>query len=211
MFCDPRMRARKNELLKSSLSGYTDSMHVIFRTLLTLLAARRRPRISLFDTSVISLRALPTDVDLFLHINNGQYFSLFDLGRHDLMARSGMTRAARRRRWRPVVQSEQITFRKSVTLMTKCQLYTRMIGMDEKCMYIEHRIVVDGEIFVRGVVAGRIVGPEGPVSNEELVAMAAELGEQVPEDFAADADLVRWREESALPSSRRPAPNPWQS
>lgn len=62
-------------------------MHVILRTLLTLLRSRRRYSLTPWETSRISLRALPTDVDVAMHINNGQYFSLFDLGRFDLMAR----------------------------------------------------------------------------------------------------------------------------
>lgn len=68
-------------------------MHVIFRTLLILLKARRRPAMTPWETGVITLRALPTDIDILMHINNGQYFSLFDLGRYDLMARSGMWKA----------------------------------------------------------------------------------------------------------------------
>ena len=57
------------------------------------------------------MRALPTDVDLALHVNNGQYFGLFDLGRFDAMVRTGLWDEIRRRGWTPVVQAEQIAFR----------------------------------------------------------------------------------------------------
>lgn len=182
-------------------------MHVILRTLLILLKAGRRPTMTPWETSVITLRALPTDIDILMHINNGQYFSLFDLGRYDLMARSGMWKGAKERGWHPVVQAEQITFRRSVTFMTKFEIHTRLIGMDDRCFYIEHRAVVDGEIYVRAVVAGRLVGKQGPVSNEEIAEMIEDLGHQMPEDFTVSEELAQWRRSSALPSARKPAPN----
>ena len=125
-------------------------MHVIFRTLLhSAQGPTPRTRFHSGSPSDITLRALPTDVDILLHINNGQYFSLFDLGRYDLMARSGFWSATRKAGWHPVVQAEQITFRKSVNFWTKFQIHTKLIGVDDRCFYIEHRVVVDGEITSR--------------------------------------------------------------
>lgn len=182
-------------------------MHVIFRTLLILLKARRRRRVSLWESSEITLRALPTDVDVLMHINNGQYFSLFDLGRYDLMARSGFWKATRQAGWHPVVQAEQITFRKSVTFWTKFQIHTKLIGVDDRCFYIEHRVVVDGEIYVRAYVAGRLIGPNGPVTIDEILQLAAEIGHPAPADFEVSEELKTWRAQSALPGTRRPAPH----
>lgn len=184
-------------------------MHVIFRTLLILLRARRRPSITPWESSVLALRALPTDIDIARHINNGQYFSLFDLGRFDLMARSGLWAQMRRRGWSPVVQSEQITFRRSVTFMTRFEIHTRMIGFDEKCFYFEQRAVVDGEIYVRAHIAGRLLSSQGPVSNGEILEVMRELGHEAPADLTVSEELQRWRADSALPSARKPAPNRW--
>lgn len=180
---------------------------MIFRTLLILLKARRRSRLSIFDAAEITLRALPTDVDILRHINNGQYFTLFDLGRYDLMARSGFWQAANAKGWYPVVQSEQITFRKSVNLWKKFQIFSKLVGMDEKCFYIEHRVVIEGEIYVRGLVAGRLLSKGGPVPNEEILALAAELGHEAPEPFEASEELRVWRRTFALPASRKSAPH----
>lgn len=182
-------------------------MHLIFRTLLILLRARRRPKVSPWESTELTLRALLTDVDLLRHINNGQYFSLFDLGRYDLMARSGLWDASRARGWHPVVQAEQVTFRRSVNFGKRFRLATKLIGVDDRCFYIEHRVVVGGEICVRAFVAGRLVGREGPVTIEEILQMAAEIGHPAPDDFEVSEDLRRWREDFSLPSSRRPAPH----
>lgn len=183
------------------------TMHVIFRTILILLKARRRSRVSLWESTDITLRALPTDVDFLMHINNGQYFTLFDLGRYDLMVRSGFWKASRAKGWYPVVQAEQITFRKAVNFWTKFQIHTKLIGVDAKCFYVEHRVVVDGEIYVRAHVAGRLMGPDGPLDPQEILGLAAEIGHQAPEDFEVSEELQAWRAASALPSTRKPAPH----
>jgi acyl-CoA thioesterase FadM len=182
-------------------------MHVIFRTLLILLKSRRRRRITPWEASEITLRALPTDVDILMHINNGQYFSLFDLGRYDMMVRSGLWAGAKKRGWHPVVQAEQITFRKSVNLWTKFQIHTKFIGVDDRCFYIEHRVVVDGEVYVRAHVAGRLIGKSGPVPIADILDMASESGHPVPENFQVSEDLHVWRQDFALPASRKPAPH----
>lgn len=184
-------------------------MHVILRTLLTLLRARRRPALSPWEPGSLTLRALPTDVDLALHINNGQYFSLFDLGRYDLMARAGVWSRMRALGWTPVVQSEQITFRRAVTLMRRFTVHTRMLGFDERCLFFEQRVVVDGEICVRAQIATRLLGPDGPVSREEILAELAVLGHEPPEDVDVSEELRSWRAAAALPSTRRPAPHRW--
>ena len=69
-------------------------MNVIWRTLLVILSARRRSRRgqTLAATAVgrIRLTTLPTDLDILRHMNNGRYLSLFDLGRWDLLIRTGL-------------------------------------------------------------------------------------------------------------------------
>jgi acyl-CoA thioesterase FadM len=185
-------------------------MHLLLRTLLLLVTSRRRSRLSIWDSSSLPLTALPTDIDIARHINNGMYFSLMDLGRFDLMVRSGAWDLMRRRKWTPVVQAEQIAFRKSITLWQGYSIETRIIGLDDKCIWLEQRFVVDGEVCVRGYVATRFLGPEGPVTNEEVIAaVREELGEQIPADLEVPEWLHAWRVNVALPGSRRPAPHLW--
>lgn len=181
-------------------------MHLLLRTLSWLIVSRRRPPLSIWDTSTVPMRARLTDIDIARHINNGMYFSLFDLGRFDLLVRAGMWDVMRKRRWSPVVQAETITFRKSVVLGQRFTQETRILGMDEKCIYVEQRIVADGEILVRAYIATRLLSRWGPVSNEDILAA---LGEQLPADREVPAWLHEWRERTALPGSRKPAPHLW--
>src|SRR6185312_2131640 len=181
-------------------------MHMIFRLWLMLLKARRRPQLDLFGVGSLPMRALLTDIDIAGHINNGMYFSIFDLGRFDLMVRAGSWDAMRRRRWTPVVQAETITFRKSVVFNQRFSVETRIAGMDERSIYFEQRIVADGEVYASALICTRLLGRQGPVSNEEILA---ELGVEVPAGLDLPEWATRWRESTALPGARKPAPHSW--
>lgn len=181
-------------------------MHMIFRILMVFLQSKKAPKLSMFDTGSVSMRATLTDIDFAGHINNGMYFSIFDLGRFDLMFRSGVWDILRKNKWTPVVQCETITFRKSVELGKKFPQETRLLGLDEKCIYFEQRIVVDGEIYARAYIATRMTSKKGAVSNEEIMQA---VGLDVPEDRVVPQWLHDWREHGALPGSRKPAPHNW--
>lgn len=178
---------------------------MLFRTLLHLFLSGRRSKLSLWDTSSWKSRAWPWDVDIAVHINNGMYFSLMDLGRFDLMQRSGSWRRVRELKWTPVVSAETISFRKSVKLWQKFSIESRIIGLDSKTIYFEQRVVVKGEIYARGYIATRFVSAKGPVTIEQITA---EFG-QPPADLELPQWLHDWREANALPGARKPAPHNW--
>ena len=181
-------------------------MHLLLRLIVLLTTARKRPRVSIFDPVSTPMRAMLTDIDIAMHINNGVYFSLFDLGRFELMVRSGAWDVIRKNKWTPVVQAETITFRKSIVLNQRFTQETRLIGMDDRCIYFEQRMVANGEIYAQATIATRMVSKRGPVANEEIIAA---VGEDVPADLVLPEWIERWREATALPGARRPAPHQW--
>ena len=185
-------------------------VNVIWRTLLVILRARRRVRRgkTLDPTAVGSIRltTLPTDIDILRHMNNGRYLSLFDLGRWDLLIRTGLFDAMKGNGWYAVVSSETVTFRKSLELWQRFEVQSRFIGHDEKALFMEHRAVIDGEIYARAIVRARMLRRSGgTVKNEELFA-AVGKPEGVPE---IDAWVHDWAAASALPPVRQSAPSIW--
>ncbi len=82
---------------------------------------------------------------------------------------------------------------------------TRILGVDDKAIYFEQRIVADGEIYARAYVATRLVTKRGPVGNPEIFA---EVG-QPPVDLVLPEWIQEWRESNGLPGSRRSAPHAW--
>ncbi|SEP79213.1 acyl-CoA thioesterase [Arthrobacter sp. OV608] len=180
-------------------------MHLLLRTLLLLITSSRRRPLTVWDHSSLPLRVLPTDIDIAMHVNNGMYLSLMDLGRFDLMVRSGVWKRMRRRGWSPVVSAETISFRKSLQLWQHYTIETRIIGLDAKAIYFEQRMVADGEIYARAYIATRLVHQGRPVSQEETLR---EFGEP-PADLVLPEWVHEWRASSALPGSRTPAPHAW--
>jgi YbgC/YbaW family acyl-CoA thioester hydrolase len=180
-------------------------MHVIIRTLWILFASRRRPSLSIWDTASLPLRVQLTDIDIAMHVNNGMYLSLMDLGRFDLMIRSGIWNVMRRKGWSPVVNAETITFRKSLQLGQRYSIETRIMGFDERAIYFEQRMVHDGEIYARAYIATRLLSSQGPVTNADIF----EAFGNPPADMVLPAWIHEWRANTALPSTRRPAPHQW--
>jgi len=70
-------------------------MNLWLRLLGVILASLWRPRFDpVRDVSRLTFRVWLHDLDTSLHMNNGRYWTLMDLGRTDLMLRSGLWRAA---------------------------------------------------------------------------------------------------------------------
>ena len=180
-------------------------MHLLLRTVVLLFTSSRRSPLSIWDTSSLPLKVLPTDIDIAMHVNNGMYFSLMDLGRFDLMARSGTWKSMRCRGWSPVAAGETIAFRRSLQLWQRYTIETKIIGLDEKAIYFEQRMVVDGEIYARAFIATRLVCKGKPVSQEDIIR---EFGAPPP-DLELPEWIHEWRETNALPGARRPAPHVW--
>ncbi|MBG6184175.1 acyl-CoA thioesterase FadM [Arthrobacter sp. CAN_A214] len=181
-------------------------MHLLLRTLLQLLRSRRRPGLSVWGNSSLPLRVLVTDIDIAMHLNNGMYFSLMDLGRFDLMVRSGVWKLMRSKGRSPVAAGETISFRKSLQLGQRYTIETRVIGLDERAIYFEQRMVSDGEICARAFIATRLVSRSGPVSNEDIIAAFG----APPADLVLPDWIHEWRGNNSLPGTRRPAPHAWQ-
>ena len=185
-------------------------VNVIWRTILITMLARRRVRregrIGPTAVGVIRLTTLPTDLDVMRHMNNGRYLSLFDLGRWDLLIRTGMADAMRRHAWYAVVSSETITFRKSLNPWQRFDVESRLLGHDDKAIYIEHRAVVGGEVYARVIVRARMMKRAGGTLSHEDLFAAIGRPEGIPD---VEAWVHDWAAASALPSTRAEAPSVW--
>ncbi|MDH6182242.1 acyl-CoA thioesterase FadM [Microbacteriaceae bacterium SG_E_30_P1] len=181
-------------------------MHLFFRTLLHLFLSRRAPRIAATDVASITLRVLPTDLDVLGHLNNGVYLSMMDLGRMDLMVRAGAWSKLRAEGVYPVMASETISFRKSLEPWQRFDLETRLVGMDALAVYCEQRFVVDGEIYASAMTRGRFLRRgRGVVKSDEVAALlGVDAASLTPPEW-----VQRWASDVALPSTRAEAPNIW--
>ncbi|HEY6640738.1 thioesterase family protein [Povalibacter sp.] len=127
-------------------------------------------RMALLETSRVRLRAWPNDLDINLHVNNGRYLALADLGRFDWFIRTGVFQLARRHDAVPVIGDAIAKFRREIKAWQAFEIHTRLVGWDERWAFLEHRFIREGRVI--GVVAIRGVfrGPEGSLTPGELMA-----------------------------------------
>lgn len=117
-------------------------MNLWLRLLGLILASLvRAPLRPLAETSRLRFRVWPHDVDTSLHLNNGRYWSIADLGRTDLILRSGLWRAVLRHRWTPVVSAALMRFRRELRPFQGFRLETRIVAWGETWIVIEQRFV----------------------------------------------------------------------
>ncbi|WP_068315040.1 thioesterase family protein [Polycladidibacter hongkongensis] len=128
-------------------------MRLWFRLFLFLLASPFAKRFSdPLETSKLQYHVLPTDIDTNIHLNNGQYLTLMDIGRIDILLRAGLWRAVWKNKWMPVVSAASIRFRREIGLFQKFQLESRIVYWNESTSVIEQRFrLLSGKH--KGVVA----------------------------------------------------------
>jgi acyl-CoA thioesterase FadM len=137
------------------------------------LSSIAEPRVDLLATTRVHLRAWPNDLDINLHVNNGRYLALADIGRIHWFVRTGVLAVARREKAFPVIGDAIAKFRQDLKIFQTFEIHTRLIGWDRKWGFLEHRFVrrdrVIGVVAIRGVFKG----PGGPVDPGLLLAAIA--------------------------------------
>ncbi len=121
-------------------------MNLYFRVLWVLIASFFRPRITnILIGDRLRFRVLPNDLDTNWHMNNSRYLTIMDLGRFDMVLRSGMMRVMLQQKSVPILSAAQIRYRLPLNPFQPYDLHTRILCWDERWFYIEQRFVlVDG-------------------------------------------------------------------
>lgn len=174
-------------------------MNLYFRLFLLRLRVRLRPttggrRPSLWDEARTPFRVTLTDLDPLRHVNNGKYLSMLDLGRLDLMLRSGFWGAIAERGWYPVVSAQTITYKRSLTLGQRFELVTRVLGVDDRAVYLEQTFVRRGAVVARAVVQARFLRRSGgtvPMTDLLDAVGGAPADRELPEWVHGWAGAVR--------------------
>ena len=80
----------------------------------------------LLDESVLNLRVLPNDIDV-KKITNDRFLALMDLGRMDIVFRTGLLKLMFKNKWVSVATCDTIRFRYPLKVFQKYQLRTRLV------------------------------------------------------------------------------------
>jgi len=164
-------------------------MNRLIRLLWLLLRSRFRTPVSPLGPCETPFRCWFTDLDPLLHMNNGIYLCIMDLGRFDLLIRSGLWRVIQLRGWYTVVVAETIQFRRSIGLFQRFVIRTRVLGWDEKAILIEQRYVRGGEVVAHALVRARVLRKAGGHVTPAELLEAAGLDPVPP---ALEGYAARW-------------------
>ena len=165
-------------------------MNLIFRLLCLLLTTRWRGRLGPLDESVLKLRVWPVDLDVNLHMNNGRYLSVMDLGRVDVILRTGLLLPLLRRRWAPLAGSATLRFRRSLGPFSRYELRSRILGWDDKWFFFDQRFVRDGQLMAHGLAKALLRSRSGNVAPIDVLGAAGLPTESPP----LSAAIIAWRE-----------------
>lgn len=146
-------------------------MNLYLRLIRVVVAALFGRRLTLLDDSVVRLRVWPNDLDFNLHMNNGRYLTVMDLGRTDLMLRVGLFGLLWRRRWAPVLGGATIRYRRSLAAFAGYRLRSRLLGWDEKWLYLDQSFEdATGAVAAHAVVKAVFRRRGGTVPTAEIAA-----------------------------------------
>ncbi|MCM2343518.1 MAG: thioesterase family protein [Alphaproteobacteria bacterium] len=135
-------------------------MSLFFRSLWVYIFSLFRPRIrDILDVATLDFYVLPNDLDTNIHMNNGRYLTIMDLGRFDLVLRTGLLAHMMKQKAMPVLSAAQVRWRLSLNPFQKFTLETRVVCWDDKWVYMEQRFIIrgglkDGAVAAIGIVKG---------------------------------------------------------
>jgi acyl-CoA thioesterase FadM len=151
---------------------------LFLRLLFTALVARFRARASVLGPCRTPFRVWPWDIDVLLHVNNGVYLSLLDVARVDLLFRCRAIGVLRAHGLYPVVAAQTIRYRRSLRLLQRFDVETRVLGWDERALLLRHDFVRGDDGVAEATVRWRFLKRGGgkPTTREvlELLGVNAE-------------------------------------
>lgn len=141
-------------------------MYPIYRLVSGLIKAKRSSKLTFNDSSVIHFYCRPWDIDMFQELNNGRALTLFDLGRFDLATRTPLMKLLKANNWGLVVAGSTVRYRKRIRMFDKIEMHTKMIGFDDRWVYLSQSMWVKGEpcssaLLRTGITSkGKVINPQ---------------------------------------------------
>jgi acyl-CoA thioesterase FadM len=141
-----------------------------FRLIRHGIASFAQPKVDPLATTRVHMRVWPNDLDFNLHVNNGRYLAMADVGRVHWFLRTGVLQAARREQAVPIIGDALAKFRRDLRAFQSFHIETRMLGWDHRWGFLEHRFVRGGRVLGVVAIRGVFKGPNGPIDPTVLVA-----------------------------------------
>ena len=114
-------------------------MNLIFRMIYLLVTSLFKPGLPIKKpTNSLSLRVLPNDIDINMHMNNGRYLTICDLTRVDMFIRTGLARTMLQEKWIPVVSDHTMQYKRPLKMFDHFEVSMEVIEWDNKFFQMLH-------------------------------------------------------------------------
>jgi acyl-CoA thioesterase FadM len=163
------------------------------RLILALLHAWFRPRMQATDATSLSFRVWITDIDASV-MNHAALLTVMEAGRIDFMVRTGFFKLALKRKWYFPSQAIHVQFHRPLKAFQRAQLFTRLSFADTKWIYIEQKVVRNGQ-HIASCLIKNTVRYKREVISAQVLAESLHL-ESFPEDkfdLIEDAEILDTR------------------
>ncbi|MEM7680059.1 MAG: thioesterase family protein [Pseudomonadota bacterium] len=165
-------------------------MNLYFRLLLVIIKSLFGAKLDVLGTSVLSFRVLPNDLDTNVHMNNGRYLTIMDLGRLNMIIRNGLAKEFVKYKYAPVLSAVQARYRIPLMPFQRYELHSRIVCWDKKWAYMEQRfIIVDGPkagaVAAIGLLKGSFFDPKtkSVIPTDEIIARLPEAQQKNSPEF----------------------------
>jgi acyl-CoA thioesterase FadM len=102
-----------------------------------------------------------------------------------MMIRNGAWAKFRAHKLMPVLGSSAIRYRRAVKPFQAFDVTCRVLGWDEKWLYLEHRILLGDDVAAVAVMKAAFLSPSGRVATQRLLDLAGYTGAAPPLPAAA--------------------------
>lgn len=125
--------------------------------LMILISSYFKPLLPIKKTiNSLSLRVLPNDIDINMHMNNGRYLTICDLTRVDMFIRTGLAKTMIKEKWLPIIAEHTMIYKKPLGLFNKYQVKMEITHWDEKYIYMLHTFTCNERVVAEGTSKGVI-------------------------------------------------------
>ncbi len=163
-----------------------------------------REHADVLDTTTLRGVVLPSDLDFNLHVNNGRYLTLADLGRIDWFLRTGMLQSGIKHRWRPIIATAAVRFSRSLKPWQRYELRTNLLCWGDKWAFMEHRFFARNrqgieKLFATVAIKGAFQGREGVVTPTQMMrALGADVASPPQPQWITDWQRGedQWRDDT---------------
>ena len=144
-------------------------MSTWIRFLFTLARSPWRGKLRADEESVLPMRVWLTDADVSV-MNNARYLTAMEMGRIDLMLRTGFIKLSREERWSAPLASITVQFKRPLKRFQRFRLRTSLFYWDEKYVYLRHLMERGDQTVAVGIARVVILNSRGRVPPGDALA-----------------------------------------